>query len=177
MNAQHHSSASTDPSGDDTFEGRLSALSDRDFEERLAHAFEARGYAVDREPGGDPVDLILTIADQLWLVQTRHWRSPAVDEAPVTELIELVNRNAATGGMVVCSGSFSEAARHKARGTGVRLINGIELSGLLRENPRIPAGEACPRCGSVLIERLAEGAQRRFRGCTSYPACRYTEGA
>lgn len=176
MNAHTHSSASADPSDDYPVVSRLSALSDREFLQRLAQAFEARGYSVDRDTGSDQVDLILQIADQLWFVQTRYWRSPAVDDAPVTELLEVVTRNEATGGIVVCSGSFSEAARLKVRGTGVRLVNGVELSGLLREDDRPLGVGACPRCGASLVERLADGTNHRFRGCTNYPACRYTQG-
>ena len=119
---------------------------------------------------------MLQVADQLWFVQTKHWRSPTIDVGPVGELLAVVKRNEATGGIVVCAGGFSEAARLKVRGSGVRLLNGVELSGMLSELS-IAGETACPRCGSSLIERLAEGASRRFRGCSSYPACHYTQGA
>lgn len=176
MNASNRST-STEPSANRGFVNRLSALSDADFQQRLAQCFESQGYTVDRDTGDPQVDLMLQIADQLWFVQTRNWRAPAVEDDAVTELLDVVNRNAATGGIVICSGTFSEAARLKARGTGVRLINGVELADLLRETPTTIDADACPRCGSSLIERLAEDASRRFRGCSSYPDCRYTEGA
>lgn len=177
MNATTHTSASEESSGNRGFVSRLSALSDVDFQQRLAQAFEDMGYTVDRDTGDPQVDLMLQIADQLWFVQTRNWRSPAVDVENVAELIEVVNRNAATGGIIVCSGTFPEGSRLKARGTGVRLVNGVELSDMLRDLPSAIDADACPRCGSSLIERLAEGASRRFRGCSTYPACHYTEGA
>lgn len=169
--------ASANPSGDRGFLNRWSAMSDRDFEQRLAVAFEALGYTVDGETGQAGFDLMLQIADQVWLVRAREWRGPSIDAEPVRELIAEVNRNEATGGIVVCAGTFTEAARLRARGSGVRLLNGVALSGMVLESPRKTDQESCPRCGSSLIERITEGVSRRFRGCSSHPACQYTEGA
>jgi restriction system protein len=165
------------PSDDREFTSRLSALTDHDLEQRLAAAYESRGYTVDLDTGHDGVDLMLQIADQVWLVQTCNWRSSSVDVEPVRELIDAVNRNEATGGIVVCAGTFTDAARLRARGSGVRLLNGVELSGMLFENTRNAGQQACPRCGSSLVERLSEGVRRRFRGCSDHPACQYTTGA
>ena len=92
-------------------------------------------------------------------------------------MIAEVNRNEATGGIVVCAGTFTEAARLRVRGSGVRLLNGVELSGMLFENTRYGDQQDCPRCGSSLVERLSEGVSRRFRGCSDHPACQYTTGA
>lgn len=140
-------------------------------------AYEALGYTVDCETGHDGINLMLQVADQVWLVRTREWRSPSIDVESVRELIAEVNRNEATGGIVVCAGTFTEAARLRARGSGVRLLNGVALSGMVLESPRKMDQESCPRCGSSLIERITEGVSRRFRGCSSHPACQYTEGA
>jgi restriction system protein len=169
--------ASTNPSDDREFASRLSALTDHDLEQRLAAAYESRGYTVDLDTGHDGVNLMLQIADQVWLVQTRNWRSASVDVEPVREMIAEVNRNEATGGIVVCAGTFTEAARLRVRGSGVRLLNGVELSGMLFENTRYGDQQDCPRCGSSLVERLSEGVSRRFRGCSDHPACQYTTGA
>jgi hypothetical protein len=174
-------SASVDPFGDRGFLDRFSALTDQDFQQRLVIAFEALGYTVDCESGHEGINLMLQVADQVWLVRTREWRSPSIDVEPVSELIAEVNRNEATGGIVVCAGAFTEAARRRVRGSGVRLLNGTGLSGMLLEGPRRIDQESCPRCGSSLIERLAEverqGASRYFRGCSTHPDCQYTEGA
>ena len=99
---------SVDPSGDRRVLDRLSALTDRDFEQRLASAFEALGYTVDAETGHDGINLMMQVADQVWLVRSREWRNPSIDDEPVGELIAEVNRNEATGGIVVCAGTFTE---------------------------------------------------------------------
>ena len=164
-------------SDDRKFVSRLSALTDHDFEQRLAAACESRGYTVDLDTGHEGVNLMLQIADQVWLVQTRNWRSASLDVEHVRQLIGAVNRNEATGGILVCAGTFTEAARLRVRGSGVRLLNGVELSGMLFENTRNVDQQACPRCGSSLIERLSEGVSRRFRGCSDHPACQYTTSA
>lgn len=177
MDTPNQAPTSADPSVDRRFVARLSVLTDRDFEQRLVLAYEALGYTVDCETGHDGINLMLQVADQVWLVRTREWRSPSIDVELVRELIAEVNRNEATGGIVVCAGTFTEAARLRARGSGVRLLNGVALSGMVLESARKTDQESCPRCGSSLIERITEGVSRRFRGCSSHPACQYTEGA
>ena len=176
MNAPSHIPASTEPSDPGEFVSRLSDLTDTDFQDRLSAVFETRGYSVDRDASDPQADLILQIADQLWIVRTSSWRSPAIDVEEVAELIEVVNRNEATGGMLVCAGTYSEAARLKARGTGVRLVNGVELADMLREAHSPDDADACPRCGGSLVERHAADTAHRFRGCSTYPDCRYTAG-
>lgn len=42
----------------------------------------------------------------------------------------------------------------------------------LEEAQRVASGEACPWCGSELVER--NGKYGPFMGCSSYPKCRYT---
>ena len=175
MNTPTPVPASTNPSDDRAFV-RLSALTDHDFEQRLAAAYESRGYTVDLDTGRDGINLMLQIADQVWLVQTRNWRSASVDVEAVREMIAAVSRNEATGGIVICSGTFTQAARLRVRGSGVHLLNGVELFGMLFENTRDVDQQACPRCGSSLVERLSEGVSRRFRGCSSHPSCQYTQG-
>jgi hypothetical protein len=172
---------SVDLSGDRRVLDRLSALTDRDFEQRLVVGFEALGYTVDGETGFQSINLMMQVADQVWLVRSREWRNPSIDEEPVGELIAEVNRNEATGGIVVCAGTFTEAARRRARGSGVRLLNGAELAGMLLKTTAGVAKQSCPRCGSELIDRPTkaerEVARRQFRGCSEYPACHYTQGA
>lgn len=43
------------------------------------------------------------------------------------------------------------------------------------ENVRLSGGRVCRRCGSIMKKR--NGKFGEFWGCTSYPACRYTENA
>ena len=183
MNTKSPTSAPTsvDPSDDRRDMARLSALTDRDFEQRLVVGFQALGYTVDGETGHPGINLMMQVADQVWLVRTYEWRNRSIDDEPVGELIAEVNRNEATGGIVVCAGTFTQAARSRARGSGVRLLNGVELAGMLLENTAGVAQQSCPRCGSELIHRPTEaereGAGRQFRGCSDYPTCHYTQGA
>lgn len=59
---------------------------------------------------------------------------------------------------------------------GVTLCRECEAGGVEREAE--PTPEKCPRCGSVLVQRvrLKKGTSAYFIGCSRYPHCRYTEG-
>ncbi len=40
------------------------------------------------------------------------------------------------------------------------------------------SGEACPKCGAELVERLAKrgkNAGNAFIGCSAYPRCKFTQ--
>lgn len=42
---------------------------------------------------------------------------------------------------------------------------------IVSQKVAIPTGEKCPKCGNELLER--EGRFGRFKGCSSYPKCKY----
>lgn len=88
------------------------------------------------------------------------------------------------GGILVCSGSFTQEAKNFANSKPLELVGGPELARLIRNVQAVPkidtnASEPrCPRCGSEMILRTAKkgaAAGSRFWGCAEFPKCRGTK--
>jgi restriction system protein len=62
-------------------------------------------------------------------VQCKHYAVRRVDVRPVRELFGVMADGGATGGIFICSGSYTSAAKEFARGKHLELVEG---SGLLR---------------------------------------------
>jgi restriction system protein len=117
----------------------------------------------------------------------------------VRELYGVMAARGATGGFVVTSGRFTDAAASFASGRNVKLIDGPKLHDLLRQaqssKGRAPVSviqvdtvptamptnsttaPACPICAKLMVKRMAKRGANvgdEFWGCTGYPACRGT---
>jgi restriction system protein len=173
----------------------LSQMSWREFEALVQEAFRLRGYSVQRLGGDGPdggVDLVLERDGEKTLVQCKQWRAFKVGVSVVRELYGVMAAQGATAGIVVTSGTFSQDAIDFAEGRNVRLIEGEELHGMIREARAakpLPTGltrdvtgsaaaaPGCPRCGSPMVRRTAKrgaSAGQAFYGCSRYPACKGT---
>lgn len=172
----------------------LNAMAWSEFECLVQEAFRLRGYSVRRLGGDGPdggVDLVLSRGAETVLVQCKQWRALKVGVSVVRELYGVMAAHGAASGIVVTSGSFTPDAVEFARGRNVRLIEGPELFGLVREAgaaaPRradsrrqaAPAvsgsARGCPVCGSPMVRREAKrgaNAGKAFYGCSRYPGCR-----
>jgi hypothetical protein len=136
--------------------------------ERLTSAlFEAEGYEVAR--GGGPrrdggVDARITKDGKTWLVQCKHWPNETffVKVELVRELLGVVAKEGAAGGLLVTSGLFGEPAREFAVGTPMELVDGDQLwARLARAQVAVqPDGSVdaprCAFCNSLMA--LREGA-------------------
>jgi restriction system protein len=160
----------------------LSEMTWPEFEALVQEAFRLRGYAVQRLGGDGPdggVDLVL------------ERDGDKVGVSVVRELYGVMAAKGATAGIVVTSGTFSQDAIDFAEGRNVRLIEGKELHGMIREARAakpLPTGmtssavgsaaaPGCPRCGSPMVRRTAKrgaSAGQAFYGCSRYPACKGT---
>jgi len=103
----------------------------------------------------------------------------------------------ATGGFVVTSGIFTDDAQSFAKGRNIELVDGQALTAMIEEVraarlkatpigkdsnwaasqvPATPTGApTCPRCGSVMVKRIAKqgsNAGNAFWGCPAFPKCR-----
>lgn len=177
----------------------LDGMSWQQFEHLVGEAFRMQGYSVIESGGGGAdggVDLILAKGGDKYIVQCKQWKAFKVGVAVVRELYGVMAAKGSAGGFVVTSGRFTEEASRFASGRNIRLIDGMELSKLLRpdnlkdvrqspQNPPRPATQAaerslapiCPLCSAGMVQRVAKRgatAGKPFWGCLTYPACRGT---
>jgi restriction system protein len=95
----------------------ISAMSWRDFEKLVGEAFRQNGFHVVEQGGSSPdggVDLVLTKAEERYLVQCKHWRNEQVGVKVVRELNGVITAQGARGGFVVTATRFTREAREFA---------------------------------------------------------------
>lgn len=164
----------------------LEKMSWRDFEHLAVETFRQQGYRVVERGGNGPdggVDIELHMGKDKYLVQCKQWKVLKVGVATVRELYGVMTAERAVGGFVVASGQFTEEARGFAEGRSIKLVPALSLLQMIQHNtgqtinsqPAEDASPACPKCGSPMVQRIAQkGSQagNRFWGCTRFPACR-----
>lgn len=164
----------------------LEKMSWRDFENLAVETFRQQGYRVVERGGSGPdggVDIELHMGQDKYLVQCKQWKTSKVGVATVRELYGVMTAERAVGGFVVASGQFTEEARSFAEGRSIKLVPAQSLLNMIQHNtgqalspqPAEDATPACPKCGSPMVQRVAQkGSQagNRFWGCTRFPACR-----
>lgn len=164
----------------------LEKMSWRDFENLAVETFRQQGYRVVERGGSGPdggVDIELHMGKDKYLVQCKQWKVAKVGVATVRELYGVMTAERAVGGFVVASGQFTEEARSFAEGRSIKLVPAHSLLQMIQHNtghainsqPMEDANPACPKCGSPMVQRVAQkGSQagNRFWGCTRFPACR-----
>ncbi|WP_128000861.1 restriction endonuclease [Piscinibacter defluvii] len=99
----------------------------REFEGRLAEAFQSQGYQIVPGGTGGPVDLVLRRDRGTFLVHSRQWQADKVGIEALRDLQAEIRSRAAAGGFVVCQGRFSREAQRFAAGSPLRLIDGAAL--------------------------------------------------
>jgi len=181
----------------------LNEMSWQEFEMLVGEAFRRRGYSVVENGGGGAdggVDLVLTREGERFLVQCKQWKAKKVGVKIVRELYGVMAAEGASGGYVVTSGVFTQAATAFASGKKIELVDGSHLLTLIQgaerrgtthmpkstrdisvasapreeEEIRVPS---CPRCGNTMVVRVAKRgkqAGKRFWGCPDFPGCRGT---
>lgn len=177
-------------------QGHVSDVSWQQFEHLIGEHYRRQGYMAEvvGSPSGDGgVDILLNGHGQTLLVQCKHWKAYKVGVREVRELHSVVTSRRVDGGILITSGQFTPEATSYAAETGIRLVDGTALRGLLRTaqvspasvapdlKPSMPApsqsaaSPACPHCGKGMIRRTARkgaNAGSDFWGCPSYPKCK-----
>ena len=175
----------------------------KDFEYLVSEAYRRQGYTVHENLGGGSdggVDLVLDKDGNRTLVQCKNWKSSKVGVTTVRELFGVMTAEVASGGVVVCSGHYTNDAIEFAKGKPISLVDGVALSRLIdivQKSPKIQASRigdnqksetfqpvvnstACPICNSPMALRTAKrgkNAGQSFWGCSRYPECRGTRPA
>ncbi|MGO9482433.1 MAG: restriction endonuclease [Candidatus Kryptoniota bacterium] len=177
--------------------GSIRSIAWREFEELVGEAYRRLGYSVTETGGGGAdggVDLILRKNGEKLLVQCKHWKLEKIGVKVVRELYGVIAAEGASGGIVICSGTFTQEARDFARGKPMELVEGTALARMVEEvkkKPSLvsaspipacpqpqPAVNNCPLCGGKMVLRSArKGAHagEKFWGCSAFPKCRGTK--
>ncbi|MEG1678873.1 MAG: restriction endonuclease [Stenotrophomonas sp.] len=169
----------------------------RQFEQLVGEAFRRQGYAVEETGLGGPdggIDLILRKDGRRTLVQCKHWKRQQVGVSVVREMAGLLAHHQAQAVKIVCIGSYTSDAEAFAQGKPIELISGELLLEMIRaaqptdsplQQPRrrieptsapsadsTPQIQACPRCGSALVQRTNRRTGEGFFGCSQFPRCK-----
>jgi len=176
--------------------GALNEMSWQEFEMLVGEAYRRKGYTVNETGGGGAdggVDLVLKKAGDKFLVQCKQWKAFKVGVTTIRELYGVMASEGAVGGFVVTSGVFTQEAKSFAKGKSIDLINGSELTAMIRQvqqqqqtvtsmgqsiiqsTPAASATPSCPKCGGSMVKRTAKkgsNAGNIFWGCSNYPHCR-----
>lgn len=133
-----------------------------EFQQLVGEAFRLRGYGVKETGahGSDTlVDLILSKGGETYLVQCTHWRAPAVDIGEVSQFHALMTALGATGGYVLTSGKFTDAALAFAGGRKLWLVEGPQLLDWVKRAQEARSRADADRSRrSVAVRRLARNA-------------------
>ncbi len=168
----------------------LQQMTWQEFEALVGEAFRRKGYSVKENfkkgPDGG-VDLVLVDGSETYLVQCKQWRVFKVGVKVVRELYGVMASAGAVGGFVVTSGEFSRDAKAFAQGKNIELIDGPELTRLIRDvrssrpvvatSQAVPQAKHCPKCGKEMVLRTARRGPwtgQQFWGCKGYPQCKST---
>ena len=100
------------------------------FARALAEGFRREGYSVQRVEGA--ADFELQKAGSVSLVSARRWKAAVTGMEPLKELVAAGEKRGAGECVYVCAGELSGNARGFAKDKGVRVVEGVELVGLLK---------------------------------------------
>jgi restriction system protein len=162
----------------------IRAFSWRQFETLVGEIYRRRGFAVIETPDGPDggVDLVARKDGEKHLIQCKHWKAQKVSVQVVRELLGVLYRTGAAGGIIVTTGEFTQAARREAAGQALELVNGSDLLKLLpgidlpvETPPATDPAPDCPRCGALMLERQNRKTGESFWGCSTFPSCKATK--
>ncbi len=108
----------------------VSAMSWREFSEVMETAFQREGFTVSRVSGA--ADLKLDKEGRVTLVSCKRWKAANHGVEPLRELETLRQAQGGHEAIYVALGGVSENARRFAQSHKIRLIQDVELTGLLR---------------------------------------------
>lgn len=165
----------------DRIVGTLGRIDWYQFEKFCAAVLRAEGNEVERKPGEKPDDgaeLIVKKDGRTMLVWCRHWRTWAVQEKVVRELVAAMKRLVVSHGAIYTlrgptrvAAEFAEqwgidvVAERPLASRALAVLDPAELTRLLDLQTH-----HCPRCESVMVRQT--GGVEPFWICSNYPECR-----
>lgn len=155
------------------------------FELLMCELFSRCGYEVKNTPyqGDNGIDGLLWKNGKLTILQSKRVKG-YVGEPILRDLYGTMHANNAVEGIVATTGKVSLQAKAWARNKPIQVLELPKIVEMLRakfrEDEIVPAAfvpdpekpHTCPQCGSALV--VVERPSGSFRGCSSYPQCRFT---
>jgi HJR/Mrr/RecB family endonuclease len=113
----------------DAVKDEINYMSGWEFEDFMADLFRQKGYTTRTTPssGDQGVDLLLEVEGRKVAVQLKRWVAPVGNKVISHTLGGMIHFGAEEA-WVVTTGSFTPKAKEMARSTGIRLIDGAQLS-------------------------------------------------
>jgi restriction system protein len=108
----------------------LRAMSWEEFARALEEGFRRDGYQVKRVQG--TADFELEKAGRVSLVCARRWKASVTGVEPLRELVAAGGKREAGECVYVVAGEMTANARGFAKDKGVRVVEGVELVGLVK---------------------------------------------
>jgi restriction system protein len=157
------------------------------FEQYIADLFRRLGYAAEvvgaSHDGG--IDVIAEKSGIKHYIQCKKYIVQRVGSGAIRDFYGAIADRESGKGFFITTNTFTFEAEKFAEDKPIELIDGFALVRYIRlaeketgiNLPGIPprpvAVRMCPKCGGKLIER--RGKYGPFVGCSTYPACEYTE--
>jgi restriction system protein len=113
----------------------VEAMSWREFSKALEDAFRRDGYAIARI-GASAADFQMTRAGRTSLVNCKRWKAASTGVESLRDLEALKDARDAQEGIYVAIGGVTDNARRYAAEKKLRILEGVELSQLMRDVPR-----------------------------------------
>ena len=109
----------------------VSAMSWKEFSAAMQQGFERDGYAVTRINGA--ADFMVKKEGRRSLVCAKRWKAPNHGVEPIRELQAARDAQDAHGAIYVAVNDLTDSARKLASSHGIELMQGVEITRLLRK--------------------------------------------
>jgi restriction system protein len=112
----------------------LNSMGWREFEALVCESFRRTGYQFTETTArfDAATDIEMRRERQTYLLHCKHWRATKVEVDKVQAFHAAMQRQRATGGILLTSGRFSREAHNFATGINIRLIDGPALLALIQ---------------------------------------------
>jgi restriction system protein len=169
----------------------LQAMDPIEFERIVTHAYRILGWDVQETPasGDRGVDAYLRRNGKVSILQCKRLTSGRVGTPVLRDLLGTIVAEAADGGILVTTSSFSEDAMKWCAARPIELVDGHKLLKIIasayplgspvpedfitRRRHPVVVPSRCPWCGAK-TKRRRKGRRGPFYGCTAFPNCRWT---
>jgi restriction system protein len=175
------------PAPEPTLSEKLRKIDWFQFEKLVELIYRHHGYSVTRKGGANPdggVDLIVSLANEKFLVQCKQWRTWKVKLKDIREFLGALTDHKVNKGIYITLHGYTGEARQFAAKHGIELFDESDLLRMLNDSGMTYSGEVseffankekcCPKCGEEMVVRPRRADGNLFWGCSTFPRCHHT---